>query len=195
MEDRDGVFLTLVLRKGWENTAWALGSKRLDFGVTAVCLLIGTPAYWRCFGWPATVEQVVPLMFFTLGPPIVLAAFVSLWCFSVAPSAVLFSQLAKQERAGGVRPKPNYAIWNKRQSYSIHELAALLDDVDPAEQTRTVNQSAYQSLLLEHARSGKLAFLGHAVANAKPSTDSEIARSTAMAWMKRNGFDVTNMSD
>ena len=193
MEERDSGYSSLVLRTGWHNTKRAFGSFRRDAIVAISSIFIGALTYWLFFGLHGTVEQVVPIVFFTLGPMAILVIAVTLWSFVIAPAEVVFQALPRDfTTIRAEKPQePDYLIWRRRENLSIYEFSALLDNVDPESPVRTTNQKAYLALLLEQASLKKL---GYEADVFEPTIDSQLDKKVAIAWAQLNGFDVHRLA-
>jgi hypothetical protein len=163
-EDKEQTFGRTVINRAWFEAWLFFESKTRDAILFAILFAAGGVVYYRLYGWPATKEQVVPVLIFTVGPIVGLWMLLFVWHLWLAPSALAYEEARKAfleqktDRASGLpRPTPipaiNWAPWKHRGEFSLYEFAKILAKIDPAGQSLSTEGSAYIRLLLEEINS------------------------------------------
>jgi hypothetical protein len=100
---------------------------------------------------------------------------------------------------------PDFELWKKRTKYSIRELAALLDGIDPTAGMSTSRAQGLERLILEAAWSNTIAYersyktIARGFFDGAPETrvplkadvTTQIAKKDAIKWAQSNGIDVS----
>lgn len=97
-EEPEKSFGRLVLARAWF-AAWAFfESKTKDAVLFVSFLVVGGVAYYCLFGLPATKDQIVPVLIFTVGPMVALWLLLFVWHLWLAPAALAY-QAAREALA------------------------------------------------------------------------------------------------
>ena len=131
------------------------------------------------------------------------------WHIVIGPSEIIYDLFSKEREPSGESPRlkqfartvPTWQTWRSRGSYTMDQLAALLDHQEPMMQTRSPQGRALLSLIMEHAESGKLRYKKEYYYNQYTdeqslvaiSENSKVSKADAIAWAKEYGYDVTNL--
>src|SRR5438552_2885117 len=167
-------FSKQVLSRAWF-AAWQFFESKTRDAILFVFLFgSGAVAYYQLFGWPATKEQVVPVLIFTVGPIVGLWVLLFLWHMWLAPAALAYeaaketaqarNEAALPRRVAARQEKPvNWLPWKQMDHYTIRDFAAILSKEDPVSIGSSHEKQAWFNLLIDEARRGKLPHIPEAV--------------------------------
>lgn len=196
-EGQESSFGQKVLRRAWRET-WEFFDSTLSKAVaSAIMVLLGWIAYYLSYGLSATKDQIVPILFFTVGPFLAFWALIFIWHLWLAPLAFTYEAARELARMPGLAPPPApvvaWAPWIRRSQYSSNEFAAILANEDPSTQPSYKRMGFYR-LILEEAKAGKLPTVRKRL-NAPPGglpDDFSIPSDAALKWAKDKGFDLSH---
>lgn len=190
-------------------SAWSFfGSKVRDAIIFVVLLSVGGAAYYRLYGLPATQDQVIPVLIFTVGPMVGLWMLLFLGHLWMAPYALIYEVVNQR----GTLKQPelssnpvNWNVWKRRERYSIYEFAKILAKDEPASQEMTQAASTYARLMLEAVELDKLKYVARHTETynidferirkeIEPDYHTEISRNAALEWAASNSFVVDHIA-
>ncbi len=146
-----------------------------------------------------------------LRPLGVFTVIVFLWNLWLAPAALAYEAVRGRIPQAGTTveirpPAPDHSIWKRRDSYSIREFAALLDDIDPSSGQFTNRASAIERLLLEAAQAHRIKYVARhktvmtdvfeqTTKKVEIPTDpsTRLAKDNAIQWARDNEMDVSKL--
>lgn len=208
-QGQEPLFHWLVARKAWF-AAWRFFEKKpRDAILFLVFIAAGGFVYYKLYGLPATKEQIVPVLIFTVGPIVALWVAIFIWHLWLAPFAILYEEF----RANSIMQpsdKPlipaklapiNWAIWKQRSEYSIYEFAKILSRTDPGSQSMSTEGSSYARLLSEEMKNKKLKYIpeyGYSLDGSRFQKaigyETYIKRDDALQWAVAKNFSVDHVS-
>ncbi|MDR5727789.1 MAG: hypothetical protein RB191_10210 [Terriglobia bacterium] len=96
------------------------------------------------------------------------------------------------------RAKINWAIWKHRVSFNLNEFAAVLAEVEPANERVTPERAAFLRLIQEDAMTGKLRTVKDRHANEYYKPDLypayfDVSKADAIQWAESKSFNISHI--
>ena len=208
-------FTRLVWGYAISHTWKAFRSKVWDAFYVLISSIIGVPLFIWMFGVPEATKEALGLIGFAFVPLGIFFICGFVWNLWLAPSALAYDavnnrlQLLSSPSSAPVEIRPNppdFTLWNKRNSYSIREFAALLDGIDPAAGMNTNRAQGLERLLIEEASGGRLDYARRYKTvstnvfdgttkkiEVSPDVTTQIARKAAIDWALAKNIDVSKL--
>jgi hypothetical protein len=209
-EIKEPSFGRLVVYRAWFAAWQFFESKLRDAILFAGTLFVGGVAYYLLYGLPATEEQIVPVLIFTVGPIVGLWLLLFIWHLWLAPSALIYEAARKAALTSGPPanlpaptkappPDVNWAIWKQRNSYNLNEFAGLLAKDDPSHDPSTPQARSFLRLAQDDAMNGKLTVVRDRNAHHSYLPDLhpyyfDVPRPEAIKWAAAKGFDISHIT-